>query len=457
MGATPGDQRPDAGPPTLVVLAGQQPCLGGGPALVAHKAATAIALAGILTGALRRPVVPVFLLATDDHDSTEIDHVDFIDAASHGLRRLRCPVRPGRDSFWRSTWDERGLKTALEALSGTTSLADSSRSSTVRGIEQSASPISRHVSRLLLDVFGEAGLIVVESHRLRARALEILGTLLTSPDSSRDVLSAGALALRSLGLKPSFDVDDPRPLVLESHAGRRRRLASHDREATKRLFADPENFSPHAATRPLLQAASLPVIAQVCGPSELNYLAQARGLHALFGLTPPVLVPRMEGTLVSSATLDRFQGRLREVDLAVPKPASSESPELKGRSLAVDLSEGGVADVRDEFLRAAARFSRAVVTRDAQAAAGVERWLARLERDARRLETALVWRTRPRAEHDHSLWPRGRPQDTVLAWLPNAVRSPSLSEWGRGIISLARPLEAPQHIFYSPSQETAHG
>ncbi|HTE04781.1 MAG TPA: bacillithiol biosynthesis BshC, partial [Planctomycetota bacterium] len=59
----------------LVVVAGQQPVLLGGAALVAHKAATAIALAKLLAREWRRPVVPVFLLATEDHDTSEVDHL----------------------------------------------------------------------------------------------------------------------------------------------------------------------------------------------------------------------------------------------------------------------------------------------------------------------------------------------------------------------------------------------
>jgi len=88
----------------LVVLAGQQPVLAGGAALVAHKAATAVRLARDLSASLRRPVVPVFLLADEDHDSSEVDHVDVVADASGRVLGDAIPVAllilPVRQIVW---------------------------------------------------------------------------------------------------------------------------------------------------------------------------------------------------------------------------------------------------------------------------------------------------------------------------------------------------------------------
>ena len=56
------------------VITGQQVGLFGGPAYTLHKAATAIRRAQEASAA-GTPTVPIFWLATEDHDFAEIDHV----------------------------------------------------------------------------------------------------------------------------------------------------------------------------------------------------------------------------------------------------------------------------------------------------------------------------------------------------------------------------------------------
>src|SRR3712207_4106295 len=62
-----------AEPGAVAVVTGQQVGLFGGPAYTVYKALTAARLAADLT-AHGRPAVPVFWLATEDHDWAEVDH-----------------------------------------------------------------------------------------------------------------------------------------------------------------------------------------------------------------------------------------------------------------------------------------------------------------------------------------------------------------------------------------------
>ncbi|HQY65627.1 MAG TPA: bacillithiol biosynthesis BshC, partial [Polyangiaceae bacterium] len=65
----------------LVVATGQQPGLFGGPLLAAHKAMGAVALAHAEAARLGRPVVPVFWVASEDHDAVEVDRAVVMDVA----------------------------------------------------------------------------------------------------------------------------------------------------------------------------------------------------------------------------------------------------------------------------------------------------------------------------------------------------------------------------------------
>jgi hypothetical protein len=289
---------------------------------------------------------------------------------------------------------------------------------------------SAHVGNLLHAAFGSgaSGLLTVQAHQLSARAEVVLRRSLAEAPALQLLLADGARAAASAHLAISFDSDDPRPLLLESRDGRRRRLGPADREAASRLARSPTGFSPHAALRPIVQAATLPVVAQVCGPSELAYLGQARGLHAHFGVEPPVLVPRLEATritdddlLAAGVTVDGF--RLDAGELVVGRHGAAAMAALQA-------------------------FADEISTADPSLRARAERLVARTRRDALRLGEAVTWHGRTPPGRSQHLRPRGHPQDTVLAWLPDAWERGDPASWGRRIVELAQPLDPPGHVLY---------
>ena len=61
-----------------MVTTGQQPALYGGPLYTIYKALTAVRLAEALEKKFDRPVVPLFWVASDDHDWEEANHADLV-------------------------------------------------------------------------------------------------------------------------------------------------------------------------------------------------------------------------------------------------------------------------------------------------------------------------------------------------------------------------------------------
>jgi len=410
-----------AAPPqdALVVLAGQQVSLGAGALLVAHKAITAVALARALEGLLERVVVPVFLLATEDHDSSEVDHLDFVHPAHRRLTRVRCPLRPGHDSFSRSHWSQPQYESVVGELARL--WPDLGRR--VPGLSGDRSAAA-HARALLLDAFEPLGLRLAAAHRASRESTWVFEEALRRTDELNDLLVAGGVRLERLGLRVSFDGTDRRPLVFESRDGRRRRIGASDHGVLARLGDDPGSFSPHAALRPLVQANSLPVVAQICGPSELLYLGQARALHTVLSLPPPILVPRLEATRVPSRQFLRPDVFERSTDAI-------------GTALLALLHEAGdfTSVVRSE-----------APSLDRQ----LRRFLEKLRRDAQRLAEAPHWRT-ARLDEWTTLLPRGRAQDTVLAWIADAysgILSPP--DWANRLLDLCRPMEPPRHVLHDP-------
>ncbi len=460
----------------LVVLAGQQPILLGGAALVAHKASTAIALARHLEATWGRRVIPVFLIATEDHDTSEVDHVDFWDPMSTVLRRVRSPLAPPHDRFMSCTLDETSYKAAYEIFKAAmpqatrTDVPPQSAGESVASTQggdfleltnalRFTPAFVAHFESMLDAVFGPLGLLTVRAHELTARAGHVLGAGLTRRAELAESLEAGARALRRVGLPASFDAADPRPLALESRSGRRRRIAADDTAAASRFVKDPTSFSPHAALRPVIQATALPVVAQVCGPSELLYLGQARGLHALLRATPPVLVPRLEATSVSPELLRAMHADLSTLPLpgVMPDGQQPPGPPVVGGVGTADPAADELARHETALLDSARAFSAAAKAIEPANAAAAERWLSRVEHGARRLAETPLWRGHIRQDARSVLRPRGRPQDTVLAWLPDALHHGAPRLWAEHIVSLCRPLDQPAHVLHVPPGEVTDG
>jgi len=420
------ESEPDAPPPSddsLLVLAGQQPVLGGGPALVIHKAVTAIALADELASRLDRPVIPVFLLATQDADTSEVDHLDLLDSALR-LQRLRCPVHPQQEMFARARWDRAGMQRVREELARH-SPAAATQLGRALGVCGDDAPLADHVLELLRATLGPLGLRFVQAHRLASAGEPVLDRALADPAAHGACLAAGAERLRAVDLSVAFDAADPRPLVLESRGGRRKRLQADDADARARLAADPGAFSPHAALRPIVQARALPVLAQVAGPSEIVYLGQARELHALHGVTAPLLVPRMEATRLSRAQFDALAPDFQLTPDDDAFRASSEATLASARVFAAELRRA-----------------------DARLATELDRWERRLQRDLDRLSARPFWLGSQRGSMSQVLRPRGRAQDAVLAWLPDAWAAGDPGAWAAKLVGMARGHEAPVHLFH---------
>src|SRR6186713_2219847 len=77
-----------ADPKTLAVVTGQQSVLFGGPLYVLYKALAAMELARHMSESLKAKVVPVFWVASDDHDFAEIRATTMMDGNSE-LKTLR--------------------------------------------------------------------------------------------------------------------------------------------------------------------------------------------------------------------------------------------------------------------------------------------------------------------------------------------------------------------------------
>ncbi len=278
-------------PDTVAVVTGQQVGLFSGPAYTIYKALTAVRLARHLTESGVR-AVPVFWLATEDHDLAEIDHA------------------------W--TFDSRQQPLKLSAQ------AAGQPNQPVGGIEITASPIDELAESLRGFLYGDEVLGLVEEcyqpgrtfgqafRELLQRLLAGYGLIFFDPlDPAIRALAAPFLAdayrrreellarliergkqLQLAGYHSQVLVEPGSSLFFQLENGRRVRIPAGAE------IADPATLSPNALLRPVMQDSLLPTAAYVGGPAEIAYFAQSQVLYQELLGRMPLAVPRAGFTLL---------------------------------------------------------------------------------------------------------------------------------------------------------------
>ncbi|ADU51170.1 protein of unknown function UCP012535 [Thermaerobacter marianensis DSM 12885] len=345
-----------ADPQALVVVGGQQPGLATGPLYTVYKAMGILYWARRLAETLKRPVIPVFWLATEDHDLVECNQLHVLDERGR-LHRLELPF-PARATGGQPPVGTLPLVPAARALIAEVArLAGVAAGHPVVAVledaRRRATNLGQWVARLLVRLFSRDGLVVLDpmDPALRQLSRPLLQRALVRREAIHRELAAAAARLQRRGYRPGLDVD-PAHANLFYFDGRRRaallwqdgrftdrhgRLAFAPAELARELEYHPEAFSPNVVLRPLVQDWLLPVVAFVVGPGETRYLAQLRDVYPLFGLEMPVIVPRPGFTLVEPAAVERLQRYGATVGDVLADPAALRRRVLEGLdSLGID-------------------------------------------------------------------------------------------------------------------------
>jgi len=321
------------------VVTGQQVTLLGGPLYTLFKAATAIRKAHDATAA-GHPHVPIFWLATEDHDLEEADHVTF--ASRHELHTLKLAMAertaspvgclPLSGDIQRLLDEAAGL---LEPGSAFDALADCYRPGVSFG---------HAFGEFISTVFREHGLIVIDASSRECHALgaEVLLRAIVSADELQQALAERDSLLAARGYHSQVLVSPQSSLLFlidaETQARQPlKRTPDGGWSAGKKNYSEaalleilekePERLSPNALLRPVLQDAILPTSAYIGGPAEIAYFAQSQVLYErILGRTTPVL-PRLSATLIESAVAEV----LRQHELSLTDVIANRPEELAVR------------------------------------------------------------------------------------------------------------------------------
>jgi bacillithiol synthase len=298
----------------VAIVTGQQVGLFSGPAYSFYKAVSALRWAEEIT---RRGVdaVPIFWLATEDHDLAEVNHSDWNTRA--GLAHYELPERK----------EDAGKRVGEVALGdGVKALVDKAAESLEGGLAEEVAgalresytpgdPYGSAFGKLMARLLAGRGIILIDplDARLHRLAAGVYRRALDEADSLRDALLARSKELDRTGFHAQVKVTRETTLLFYNLNGQRQPLRRHNGNFTagKASFTpdelraaidkSPESFTANVLLRPVIQDTILPTAAYIGGPAEIAYMAQAQvAYQALLGRMPAIL-PRAAFTLVEPA------------------------------------------------------------------------------------------------------------------------------------------------------------
>jgi len=336
------------------VVTGQQVGLFGGPTFAIYKALTAVKLAEEATQA-GVDAVPVFWLATYDHDLAEVNHVS-IPGPDGGLELLRTSSHdvPGAPvNNVRFGEEINPLIQEVAALLGETEATQLLRESYRTG-----ETLGTAFARLYARIFADWGVIVIDpSDPEFTRVAQPIyrAALERSAELAAKLLERGR-ALESAGYHQQVKVTESSVLLFTTRQGARTPISRRARTdgaefiidgealaeklSQSQLLAEleehPEHFSPNVLLRPAIEDFLLPTLAYTGGAAEAAYFAQAGVVYeALLGRVTPIL-PRFSATIVEP----KIQRLLQKHEIATTDVFDGPEPlrqQIAARQLPRDL------------------------------------------------------------------------------------------------------------------------
>jgi bacillithiol biosynthesis cysteine-adding enzyme BshC len=312
----------------VAVVSGQQAGLFTGPLYTIYKALSAVKLAGCLAQRGTK-AVPVFWIATEDHDFAEVATAELIGC---DCRLARVSVRPemhrenlpvGRVVLDESI--EESVQRLLDVLPETEFTAE------LREIVQDAWRPGRTYgeafARMMTRLVGRFGLVLLDpldaklkelAAPLYAEAARLAPEIATAIEKrSRELEEAGyhAQVVASADSFPLFlhTEDGARHAVSRTEDGLYKARVGDEKftpeELAELALRQPERFSPNVTLRAVVQDYLLPTVAYMGGAAEVAYFAQTAEVYRVLERPATTILPRSSLTIVerrTGRTLERY-------------------------------------------------------------------------------------------------------------------------------------------------------
>jgi bacillithiol synthase len=283
---------------TYTITTGHQLCLFTGPLYFIYKIASAINLCKTLKANFpSKDFVPVYWMASEDHDFEEINHVYTF----------------GKKVTWNSAqkgsvgeFNTEGLNEVIAELK--TILGGNEKANDLIQLFEKAyinhANLSDATRYLVNELFGQYGIVILDGNDTELKQL-------FKEEFIKDIFentSAKEVNKTIDEFKPNYSAQvTPRDInVFYKEKGLRERIEKQgsqyavlntdikftEQELKNIIETTPEKLSPNVVLRPLYQQKILPNIAYIGGPGEIAYWLEYKTMFDAFKIHLPILMPR---------------------------------------------------------------------------------------------------------------------------------------------------------------------
>jgi bacillithiol biosynthesis cysteine-adding enzyme BshC len=448
----------------VAVVSGQQVGLFGGPAYAIYKAVSAIQIAQELTK-LGVDAVPVFWMATEDHDLDEVRVSNWF----HEGKLTRFEL-PGNGDAGKPVGGIPLGPQVAEMVHEAARILTAAGGEFVAGIFRESygaqETYGSSFGKLFTRLFAEQGLILLDplDVRLHRVAGEVLRRAVEEREELNEALLARGKELDKAGFAAQVKVTARSTLLFsmgagpEGKRGNRQPIAVSGgkfvcgeqswtkEELARAVQTEPEKFSPNALLRPVLQDFLLPTAAYIAGPAEIAYFAQAEVIYKKLLGRMTVILPRAGYTILDAKAeklLRRYGLKVEDVwrgsqELRRKMETSSVPPRLgKNFDKSVKESAKMLAQLKKQIVRLDPTLGGAVETAQKKIGFQLEK-LKRKTGKAQALKAGLI------AAHEEFLesllYPHKMLQSRELCFLP------ILASWGMGGLKELQTLAGSEQL-----------
>ncbi len=289
---------------TFTITTGHQLNICTGPLYFIYKIATVInACKSLAEKYPDHNFVPVYWMASEDHDFEEIDH----------FRLFGKKYQWETDQFGAvGRFDSSSMGALLSSLPEKSLLFEKAYLQ-----HNNLADATRYVVN---ELFGEDGIVVIDADNsiLKSQFKSVIKDDVINQHAEK-LVTESSEKLSSIGYKTQVF---PRPInffYLEQNSRERIipengkfRINNTDKvfdetEIIHEIENRPECFSPNVILRPLYQEVILPNIAYIGGPSEVAYWFQLKSIFEKYKVDYPVLMPRNFALVINTATSKKMK------------------------------------------------------------------------------------------------------------------------------------------------------
>ncbi|MFL0162102.1 bacillithiol biosynthesis cysteine-adding enzyme BshC [Aquirufa salirivi] len=370
---------------TFTVTTGHQLNLMTGPLYVIYKIVSTINLAKQLKA--KYPAyhfIPVYWMATEDHDWDEINHVHLNQKTYSWNTHQQGAV--GRFNL-------EGISDFLQSLPYSLPIFQ-------KAYTQNKT-LSEAVRCYMHELFGAEGLVCLDADDARLKSLflpmmeadllnQVHETLVENQNQHLNELGYKT-QINARGINLFYLLDGSRDRI-EKHGEKyqvlNRGILFNHEELKKELQLHPERFSPNVVLRPLYQECILPNLAYVGGPAEVAYWLQLKGIFDHHHIPYPIVLPRNFALLLPPVEQKKLEKLgIKISDFFLPESSIVRKYVLENSVYSLDFIQE-IEAVNPILVQMVHKAKQVDPTLEGSILAERQRWVNGLERMAKKLKRA---------------------------------------------------------------------